>query len=74
MSHYNHLNAIELRLSNECMRRDVSSGKNREWREHNIRMIERERQNEIDFLAKKGIFIEELDVMTMEDVLAELEL
>ena len=74
MSELNHLNAIEYRLSNERIRRDNATGKEREWREHNVRMIEKELQGEIDFLATKGIVIEELEEMTMDDILAELEI
>lgn len=53
---YSHLEAIELRLSHERERvRAAKTAKEREWREHNCRMIERERESEIAFLEKRGI-------------------
>lgn len=75
MSELSHLSVIEYRLSNERIRRDNAKGKEREWREHNIRMIEKERQNEVDFLAKKGIIIEDIEdnFMTVDEIFAELE-
>lgn len=70
----NHLDAIDLRLSHERSR--VSTAKTpaeREWREHNVRMIEREREGEIAFLAKHGIVIEEAPEMTIDEILAEMD-
>ncbi len=53
---YSHLEAIELRLSHERERaRMAKTAKEKDWREHNCRMIERERENEIAFLEKRGI-------------------
>ena len=85
MSHYlSHLNAIDLRLSHEMARlltlkEAKPSAKNDEaiaWREHNVRMIERERAAEVEFLAKHGIEVdsapEECD-MSIDEILAELE-
>lgn len=55
-----HLDAIDLRLSHERERaRTAKTKREREWREHNVRMIERERESEISFLAIHGIIIEE---------------
>lgn len=53
---YSHLEAIELRLSHERERvRAAKTAKERDWRKHNCRMIERERESEIAFLEKRGI-------------------
>lgn len=49
-----HLDAIDLRLSHERARVAAAKpGKDREWREHNVRQIEREREAEIAFLAAR---------------------
>lgn len=56
MSDLLHLEAIELRLSHERARAATAKpGKERDWRENNVRMIEREREAEIAFLAKHGV-------------------
>lgn len=68
MSDFSHLEAIELRLSHEKARVAATKGKEREWREHNVRMIEREKQAEIEFLAKRGIV-----VPTLDDIFAEMD-
>ncbi len=70
----NHLEAIELRLSHERARvSDARTETERAWREHNVRMIEREREGEIAFLAKHGIIIEDTPLMTIDEILAELD-
>lgn len=73
---FSHLNAIDLRLSHERTRRDLATNaKEREWREHNIKMIEREREGEIQFLRSKGIeVVEETDeLLSLDEIFAELE-
>ncbi len=70
-----HLEAIELRLSHERARAAAAKpGKARDWRNHNVRMIERERENEIAFLTARGFTVPTLDdeAMTDDELLAEL--
>jgi hypothetical protein len=70
---FSHLDAIDLRLSNERAR--VSSSKKveeREWREHNVRMIEREREDEIAFLETRGFVVPSLDEVMNDDELLEM--
>lgn len=85
-----HLHAIELRLSHERSRitqlkhlpvkpsRNAVKTKEQaeiEWREHNVRMIERERADEIKFLEKRGIVpvAEVGPLMSLDEIFAELE-
>lgn len=63
---YSHLEAIELRLSHERARRDSArSQKERDWREHNCRMIEKEQECEIAFLERRGI---DCKPVTLDDI------
>lgn len=56
MAGFSHLDAIDQRLSHERARVAAAKpGKERDWREHNVRMIEREREAEIAFLAARGV-------------------
>lgn len=69
MSDLSHLDAIDLRLSHERARVGLAKNdKEREWRQHNVRMIERERINEIAFLAKRGITVEDAPEMTLDEI------
>lgn len=74
MAETDHLDAIDLRLSHERAR--VAAAKTpqeKEWREHNVRMIEREREGEIAFLAKRGITFQTIDeIMSDDELLAAL--
>ena len=81
MAETDHLDAIYLRLSHERSRvAAAKTPKEKEWREHNVRMIERERESEIQFLAKRGITFPSIDeimrdplmAMSDEDLLNEL--
>ena len=71
-----HLDAIDMRLSHERVRvTEARNAKEKEWREHNVRMIERERADELAFLERKSGWVEpapELDDMSDEDLLREL--
>lgn len=71
MSDLSHLDAIDLRLSHERSRvAALKPGKERDWREHNVRMIERERDQEIAFLAARGVTVPAtptLDEILMSD-------
>lgn len=68
MTSLSHLDAIELRLSHERARVVAATpGKDRDWREHNVRMIERERDAEIKFLAARGATV--TAPMTLEEIL-----
>lgn len=68
-----HLDAIDLRLSHERARvTEARSAKDRAWREHNVRMTERERAGELAFLAKQG-YVEPAP-MTLDDILNDDEL
>lgn len=75
-----HLNAIDLRLSHERARYMAAVEGRRperevEWHAHRVRMTERERVAEIEFLAKRGITVDKPEAceMTIEEILAELE-
>ena len=72
-----HLNAIDLRLSHERARLAAAEANGFHnviaWREHNVRMIERERAAEIEFLAKRGITVTEPETMSDDELLAALE-
>jgi len=69
-----HLDAIEERWVHERARvLQAKSGKEREWREHNVRMIERERAAEIAFLERSGVKFPTIDeIMSDDDLLAAL--
>lgn len=70
---YSHLESIEARLSHERERvRNAKSARDREWRKHNCRMIEKERDSEIAFLEKRGFHIPTLNQMTDDELLREL--
>ena len=65
-----HLDAIDLRLSHERERlRTAKTARDRAFREHNVRQIEREREQEIAFLASKGIVFPTLDEILSDDEL-----
>lgn len=67
-----HLDAIDLRLSHERARvTDARNAKDRAFREHNVRMIERERVGELAFLAKQG-YVEPAP-MSLDDIPAEID-
>lgn len=73
MSDFSHLYAIEDRLDHEKTRvKNSRSVKEREWREHNVRMIEKEIVGEIAFLASRGIIVPDTANMTDDELLAEL--
>lgn len=74
MTDTSHLEAIDLRLSHERARVNLAAAgsKEREWREHNVSMIEREREAEIEFLAKRGIVIEATP--TIDEIMSDDEL
>ena len=70
-----HLNAIEMRLSHERVRvQEAKTAKERTWREHNVKMIERERDSEIAFLAKHGITLNNEPELSLDDIAKELGL
>ena len=70
MTDFSHLDAIELRLSHERARvMQETNAKAREWREHNVRMIERERASEIAFLEKSGYRFPSLEEILSDDEL-----
>lgn len=73
MADLDHLDAIDLRLSHERAR--VAAAKTtaeREWREHEVRMIEREREAEVAFLAAKGVEVPA--PVSLDDILDDDEL
>ena len=71
MTDLSHLNAIESRLAHERARvRAARTPAEREWRQHNVRMIERERTHELDFLG--GPVTATLDDISDDDLLALL--
>lgn len=76
---YSHLEAIELRLSHERQRLDTATKeRERQWRAHNVAMIEREHANEVAFLEKRGIAVKPVPLddiiaaMSDDELLAEL--
>lgn len=75
MTDFSHLDAIDLRLSHERARvATAKNAKDRAWREHNVRMIEKERAAEIRFLEKQGVEFPALDeILSDDDLLRELE-
>lgn len=73
MNDFAHMDALQLSLSNENIRLVNSRSKTeREWREHNILMIEKEIQGEIEFLKSRGIIGKPLPEMSDDELLAEL--
>lgn len=74
MTDFNHLDAIDLRLSHERARViQAKTVKERDWREHNVKMIEQERANEIKFLEKNGVVFPTLDeILSDDELLREL--
>jgi hypothetical protein len=76
MIDFSHLDAIDQRLAHERARAtQAKTGKEREWREHNVRMIEKERSAEIDFLESNGVNFPSLEeIMSDNELLAELRL
>ena len=74
MPDYTHLDAIDLRLSHERARvLAAKTKKERDWREHNVRMIEAERTAELRFLESKGVkFPSFEEIMSDDQLLAKL--
>lgn len=74
MIDYSHLDAIDLRLSHERARvLTAKTKKEREWREHNVCMIEKERAAEICFLENHGAkFPTPDEIMSDDELLREL--
>lgn len=74
MTDFSHLDAIDQRLSHERARvAEAKTNKEREWREHNVRMIEQERASEIKFLQSKGVNFPSIDeIMSDDELLREL--
>lgn len=74
MTDFSHLDAIDQRLSHECARvAQAKTRKERDWREHNLRSIEKERADEIRFLEKNGFKFPTLEeIMSDDELLAEL--
>lgn len=72
-AHLLHLDVIRLRLSHERERVRTCKPRDRTWREHNVRMIEREEASHVAFLAKRGIVATaEPDAMTDDELLDAL--
>lgn len=70
MTDFSHLDAIDLRLSHERTRvAQAKTNKEREWREHNVRMIEQERASEIKFLENNGVKFSSIDEILSDDEL-----
>lgn len=70
MTDFSHLDAIDQRLSHERTRvLQAKTDKEREWREHNVRQIEKERADEIKFLERNGV-----KFTTIEEIMSELDL
>jgi hypothetical protein len=68
-----HLEAIDLCLSHERVRAATAKpGKKRDWHEHNVRMIEREREAEIAFLAARGVMVPATPML--DEILSDDEL
>lgn len=74
MVDFSHLDAIEQRWLHERARvLKAKSSKEREWREHNVRQIEKERAAEIAFLKRNGVKFPTIDeIMSDDDLLAAL--
>ena len=57
-------------MSHERARAEAAKpGKEREWREHNVRAIEKERADEIKFLEAHGVKFPTLDEILSDDEL-----
>lgn len=70
MTDFSHLDAIDERLSHERARvLAAKTDKEREWREHNVRQIEKERASEIAFLEKSGVMFPSLEEILSDDEL-----
>lgn len=74
MTDFSHLDAIDLRLSHERARVvQAKTNKERDWREHNVRQIEKERADEIKFLEEQGVKFPTLDeILSDDELLTEL--
>ena len=66
-----HLNTLLLRLSNERIRRDNSTGKERELRDVWVKQCESEVDREYEFL---GLTKPEESDMTLDEIMEELDL
>ncbi len=71
MSDQSHLNALLLRLSNERIRRDRSTGAERKLRDVWVKQCENEVEREYQFL---GLTPPVDEVISMDDIMKELEL
>lgn len=69
MTDQSHLNALLLRLSNERIRRDNSTGKERELRDVWVKQCENEVDREYEFL---GLTKPEESDMSLDEILDEL--
>lgn len=75
---FEHLEVCQLRLSNERARRNMATGQEREWREHNCRGIIREIEDEVKFLESRGVTVDawrsctEENVNSLDELLDEL--
>jgi hypothetical protein len=73
MADFSHLEAIEQRWLHERSRvLQAKTAKEREWREHNVRQIEKERAAEIAFLERSGVEFPTLDVILDDELIAAL--
>lgn len=69
MQDQSHLNALLLRLSNERIRRDNSTGKERELRDVWVKQCQNEVDREYEFL---GLMKPEESDMSLDEILDEL--
>ena len=73
MADFSHLDAIEQRWLHERARvLQAKPGKERKWREHNVRMIERERAAEIAFLERSGVKFSTIEEILDDELIAAL--
>lgn len=73
MADFSHLEAIEQRWLHERVRvLQAKPGKEREWREHNVRQIEKERAAEIAFLERSGVKFPTIDEIFDDELIAAL--
>ena len=73
MADFSHLDAIEQRWIHERARvLQAKPGKEREWREHNVRMIEKERAAEIAFLERSGVKFPTIEEILDDELIAAL--
>jgi hypothetical protein len=69
MTDLSHLNAIDSRLSHERARvLEAKTPAERDWRQHNVRMIERERAQELKFLGPSVADLVALDDSLGSDI------